>query len=416
MKTGSEKKIKLFALVLTHHRLWGSVLLPYIIQIVNNRSYYKLAECLSPFPNIDTLGTLTSEEREVVKIINEYTDRNLFRLFSKDSNVKEFLEKVTSDKLDKFIRPYIERRIYKCFTISRDENIPVYFQRSKADMLHSEDRLFLSEHNAVPVFRFTRNEELSTYNLSLETGGKLIDMIRNSIDILCMSPCLIREDHRILFVSDVDGSKLKPFLSKENIVIPKKTELKYFSGFVLNAVNNFKVEGTGFEIIEFIPEKEAVLELETGLRGSPVLTLKYNYHGNKIFANDLSTSFTTFEKKGDNFIFRKYHRDFDWEKQRRDTLGGLGYFSDDDINFSPVSVSSKQKDELYTFIENVNRNYTEIIDSGFVLTSRLDLNYNLRSVSIEISSKVINDWFDLRAIVKIGEWEFPFNRFRKKYP
>ena len=86
----------------------------------------------------------------------------------------------------------------------------------------------LNDENAEPVFRFTRDQEQSTYNLSLETGGKLIDMKKSSIDILCMSPCLIREDHRILFVSDVDGSKLKPFLSKEFIQIPKKTEVKVF--------------------------------------------------------------------------------------------------------------------------------------------------------------------------------------------
>ena len=401
-----------FALILTHHRLWGSVLLPYIIQNETNRRYYKLSECLSPFPNVDTLGTLTPEEREVVKIINEYTDRNLFKLFSRDSTVKEFLEKVTPDKLEKFIRPYIERRIYKCLTISRDENIPVYFQRERMDTLHSEDRLYLSGDNAVPVFRFIRNEEQSTYNLSLETGGKLIDMIRSSIDILCMSPCLIREEHRVLFVSDVDGSKLKPFLSKENILIPKKTELKYFGGFVLNAVNNFKVEGTGFKIIEFTSEKEAILELETGLKGNPVLILKYNYQGNIIFTNERSNSFTMFEKKEENFIFRKYHRDFDWEKQCRNTLGELGFFSDDDINFFPVSTNSKRKDDLYAMIEIVNRNYSDIIESGFVLTSRLDMNYNLRSVNIEMSSHVVNDWFDLRATVKIGDWEIPFIRFK----
>ena len=347
MKTGSEKKLKVFVLVLTYQRLWGTVLLPYIIQNEPNRSYYKLSECLSPYPNTDTLGTLTSEERELVKIINEYTDRNLFKLFSRDSNVKEFREKVTSDKLEKFIRPYIERRIYKCFTIARDEKIPVYFQRTRIETLHPEDLLYLSSENALPVFSFNKNEEQTTYNLSIETGGKILDMIRSSIDILCMSPCLIREENRILFVSDVDGSKLKPFLTKENILIPKKTEMKYFGGFVLNAVNNYKVDATGFEIIEFTPEKEAILELETGLKGSPVLILKYNYNGNIIYSSELSNSFTSFEKKGENFIFMKYHRDFDWEKQCRDTLGELGFFSDDDINFFPVSSDINHKDELY---------------------------------------------------------------------
>ena len=266
---------------------------------------------------------------------------------------------------------------------SRDENIPVYYQKTKSAALHSEDLLHLNEENAEPVFRFTRDDEQSTYNLSLETGGKLIDMKKSSIDILCMSPCLIREDHRILFVSDVDGSKLKPFLTKENIQIPKKTELKYFGSFVLNAVNNFKVEGKGFEIIEFTPEKEACLQLETGLKGSPVLILKYNYQGNRIFANEPQQSFTIFENKDDKFIFRKYHRDLEWENQCRIRLEELGFFSDDDINFFPVSSEKKGENELYTMIETVNRNYSEIIDAGFVLTSRLDMNYNFKPVSIE---------------------------------
>jgi len=359
------------------------------------------------------MGTLSSEEREVVKIINEYTDRNLFKLFSRETNVKVFREKTTSDKLDNFIRPFIEKRIYKSLTIARDENIPVYYQKTKAAALHSEDLLYLSEESAEPVFRFRKEEEHTTYNLNLEVGGKLVDLKQISIDILCMSPCLIREDHRILFVPEVDGSKLKPFLSKEYILIPKKTEFKYFGGFILNAVNNYKVDNSGFDIQEITPEKKALLELDTGLKGYPVIILKYNYQGNVIYANDSSISFTSLEKKDENYTFRKYFRDFNWEKSCRDTLGELGLFSDDEINFFPATSDNKKKDELYSIIETVNRNYSEITESGFIITSRLNQNYNLRSVNIEINSKVENDWFDLRATVKIGEWEIPFNRFKK---
>ena len=77
-------------------------------------------------------------------------------LFSRDKTVKEFLEKITPEKLEKFIRPYIERRLYKCFTIARDENIPLYFQKTKTGTLHPEDQLHVSEDNAEPVFRFVR--------------------------------------------------------------------------------------------------------------------------------------------------------------------------------------------------------------------------------------------------------------------
>jgi len=407
------KKRKLFTLILTTNRQWGSILVPYIIIDESNRGYYKLSECLSPFPNIDTLGTLTAEERELVKIINEYSDRNLFKLFSKDNTVKDFIEKVTPEKIEKFIRPYIERRIYKCLSISRDENILVCYQKKRAGSIHSEDRLVLSEEPALPVFRFIREEEHTTYNLSLDAGGKKLDMKKCRIELLCMSPCLIREDNRIFFVSDVDGSKIKPFLTNENIIIPKKTEAKYFSTFILNAINNFKVEGSGFTISQINPSKEAVIDIETGLKGTPVLILKYNYLGNKIFANESQVNFTILEKNVEYFAFSKYKRDFDWEKKCRTSLEELGFFSDDDIHFVPLTSGSKNKDDLYSLIEIVNRSYHDFIESGFKISSRLYHNYNLRPVTIEISSQIENDWFDLKAIVRIGELEIPFIRFKK---
>jgi len=405
--------MKLFALILTNHRLWGSILLPYIIQNEINRRYYKLSECLTPFPNTDTLGTIGSEERDIVKIINEYSDRNLFTLFSKDKSVKEFLENVTPEKIEKFIRPFIERRINKCLTISRDENIPVYYQKKKSATLHSGDQLYLSGENAEPVFRFIRDEEQTTYSLSLETGGKFIDLRNSSLEILCISPCVIRDEYRVFFVSKIDGSKLKPFLTKVSIVIPKKTELKYFGGFILNTINNFKVEGTGFELVEYSPEKKVILELETGLNGLPVMILQYKYGDFKIYANDLSITFTSFEGKNDDFIFRKFHRDFNWEKGCRTRLGELGFFSDDDINFFPVSSDISRKPDIYSFLEIINSIYPEIIDSGLVVISKLNVNYNLKPVNIEMSSQILNDWFDLKAIVKISEWEIPFQRFKR---
>lgn len=411
--TVAERNIRIFALVLTQHRLWGSLLLPYLIQKETGRTYFKLTECLFPFPETENMEMLGAEERDVVNLINEYTDRNLYRVYSKDRSVKEFLVNTDAEKIKKLIRPYIERRLYKCFLIARDESIPVYYQKTKSETLHAEDRLLLNDENAEPVFKFTRASEQTTYNLSLETGGKPIDLNRNSIDILCMSPCLIREGRRILFVSDVDGAKLRPFLSREFIQVPRNTELKYFGSFVLNAVNKYKVEGTGFEIIESEPEKKACLQVETGIKGLPVLILTYNYQGNNISANESLRAFTIFEHKNEKFLFRKYLRDPAWEKECRVKLEEMSFFSDDDINFFPVSRGKAGNNDLYAMIEAINLNFQEITDAGFILTSRLDLNFNFRPVTIELSSMLINDWFDLKAVVRIGQWEIPFTSFRK---
>lgn len=412
-KHGKGTNKRLFALILNHHRIWGSILLPYILTKESNRTYYRLSECLSPFPNADTLTTLAPEEIETVRIINEYNDRNLYKIFSKEKNVKEFQEKVTSEKIEKFIRPYIERRINKALILSRDESIPVYYQKTKTGSLHYEDSLFLSGEKTVPIFRFDRNIDESSYNLSLETNGDKIQLFNKNIEILCINPCVIRESQSILFVSDIEGSKLKPFLKKEKIVIPKKTESRYFKSFVLNTINTFQVEGNGFEIKECVPEKAAIVELDQGLKGTPHLVLTYDYQGFEVYSNDSTPGFTVFEDKGDNFLYKKYYRDYTWEKSCRDFLGELGFFSEDEICFSPLS-SEKQKDkELYLLIENVNRNWNELRDSGFIVKSNLSTLYNLQPISLEISSALENDWFDISANVMIGDYKIPFSALRK---
>ena len=404
----------MFALIITHHRIWGQIFQPYIIVKEVNKNYYKLAECLSPYQSEETISYLTHDEIELVRIINEYSDRNLYKFFSKDKSVKEFLQNITPEKIEKFIRPYIESRLFKCFIIARDEGIPCYLQRTKLNTLHGEDQLNLISEAAKPVFRFDRNSEGITYNLKVECEGMTIELLNNSIDILSITPCLIRSSEKIFFISDIDGQKLKPFLTKESVLIPKKSEIKYFEGFVLNAINNFKVEGTGFEIIKPPAVKEAFLSLEVGLKGSPELILCYKYSNNIITPDEPLISFTRFDKSQNNFIFRKYIRDLIWEKKCRDTLEDLGFYSDDDIHFSPPYEGKNSYEELYTMLEAVNRNYAEIIESGFILEAvKLEKNYNLKPVNIEISNRVVDDWFDLMAVIKIGEWDIPFTRFKQ---
>jgi hypothetical protein len=414
LDTQENKKKGLFALIVTQHRLWGTVLSPYIIAKDINKSYYRLSEALSPFPSSDTMELLAPEERDTVNILNEYSERNLFRIFSKEKTVKEFVEKVTAEKIAGFIRPYIESRIYKCLTIARDEAVPVFLQKARISTIHSEDRLLLNAEQARPVFRFDRDETASTYSLSLESAGKVIKLKNSSIDIICSSPCLIRESNNIFFISDIDGAKLRPFLTKDFVSIPKKSEVKYFSSFVLNAVNNFKVEGTGFSVSEIAPVKKAILTLTTGLSGSPVLLLEFSYSGQKVFSDDTEYSFTVLNSENDNFTFTKFRRDFGWEDECTRILGELGFFSDDNRNYQPGEMPGSIQEDTYITVETINRTWSDLKAAGFELSSSLrTVNYNLQPVALTINHRLEGDWFDLKAVVTIGAFQIPFIKLRK---
>jgi len=49
LPNGREKDT--FAIILTQHRTWGSVLAPIMLERMPGRDYFSIAEALSPFPN-----------------------------------------------------------------------------------------------------------------------------------------------------------------------------------------------------------------------------------------------------------------------------------------------------------------------------------------------------------------------------
>jgi len=411
---GFRERERLFALILTQHRRWGTILIPYILERPPGRDYYNLAEALSPFPDTVTLSGLDNEEKEAVRLLNEYSDRNLFKLFSKHRNVRDFIDNVTDKDFDKIIKPYIESRIHHCLHIALIDEIPLFLQKTRITTLHPEDRLTVSTDIASPVFRFNRTPAGSRYSLMVESAGKPLDLRQPSVEILSNKPCVIRAGHSIHFVSDIEGAKLKPFLSRENISIPRDTEEKYFSTFVLSVINTHKVTGTGFTLEQSEPGKQALLTVENNLAGIPVAILKFRYDDTEVFFPDEMKHFTVFSNESGNFIFRRKERDTCWEKRCLQALDDAGLFTEDGISFVTPGAREDNGSAFYDLIEAVAYNRKKIEDTGMVIrTGSLDRPYSLDPVEIRLSHQLINDWFDLKAVVQIGAFTIPFTRFRR---
>ena len=411
---GIKEHSKLFALILTQHRRWGTVLLPYMLERMPGREYYSPAEALSPFPNSVTLSELTNEEREAVRLVNEYSDRNLYKLFSKHKNVKEFIDNVTDHVFEVLIKPYIERRIIQCLRIADNEEIHLFLQKAGVVTLHPEDTLKVIPVDAKPVFRFDRGNEETSYRLLIESAGRPLDLRRSAIEILANKPCVIRADHSIHFVAEIEGTKLKPFLTREKIIIPSATEERYFSTFVLQMINAHKVTGTGFTIEHSDPEKHVFLTVERNITGVPSVMLKFRYDKKDLFIPDDVTHFTSFSNEDGRFVFSRNERDTAWEKRCKDALEEAGFFTEDGITFLTPGAREDNGSALYDLIEAVSYNRRKLEDAGFIIrTGSLDKPYCLDPLEITLSHNMVNDWFDLKAVVEIGSFTIPFTRFRR---
>jgi len=409
------KKIsdRVFVLILGKHRLWGSIFLPWFIEKEEGNDYYSPVECLSPYASPDSLNELTELQIELIQLINSYTDRHLFRLFSRERTVVEFTEKISEERFEKHIKPYIERKLIKCFDIIRRSSVPVYRQKTGTSNLHEDDLMHIGVNDMQPLFTFEKGEELSTYSLELFKNEKKVDLRNDNIEIISNYPCLLRHDDELSLVRGLEGSKLTPFLKKDKIIIPASHTKKYFSSFVKNIINNYEVVPAGFDILTVQPAKSAILVFEKNIRNIPALILRFRYEEEEIYYSSTLNSFTLFMEDND-YTFKKIYRDKVWEEYYINILNELGFYSEDNINFTVTSRTGERHEELYSLIEWINESYDELISKGFRLErGSLDKKYNLRPFELEIDYEVINDWFDLKAAVKINGREIPFTRFRE---
>ena len=79
-----------FAVGLTEHRLWGFIFMPFLLKKTGEQGFFSAVQTVFPTPNDSVFASLGEEEKKIVRLIDEYNDQSLFKLFSKHKNVKEF--------------------------------------------------------------------------------------------------------------------------------------------------------------------------------------------------------------------------------------------------------------------------------------------------------------------------------------
>jgi len=409
------EKVAGFTVILTNHRKWGLILQPYTYEKEAGKRFVTIRESLSPYPVAEVLGRLTHDEREIVKLINDYSEKNLYRLFSKDTSVKKFIENLPAEKTERIIRPYIEAKMYKVLSIIRDEGIPLLHQKIRTTNFHVDDLITVTQGEAEGIFRFSRTDNGTRYTLSVVHGENEIRLFNSGADVLINSPCVIRHLNRIVFIEALDSAKLKPFFAREYLTIPASAEEKYFNTFVTNAINNFRYEAKGFDVVIDEPVRVPHLTLEITIRGFPALVLAYDYSGREIYRNDTRESFTQFCNDNGKYKISRLFRNREWEKSCRMTLEDNGFFSEDDIHYTVFrgnEVSST--DDLMSLIEALNRSYNELTQAGFVIRQgSLDRKYHLGPVEIKAGYTIENDWFDLKAEVTLGNFTIAFTRLKR---
>ncbi|HEX2394989.1 MAG TPA: DEAD/DEAH box helicase, partial [Bacteroidales bacterium] len=405
-----------FALTLTNHRILGPLFNPVIITQSQNREYYSVSDRLS-LANLKQYElNLQPEEIKLIRIVEEYSDTQLLKVFSKKkTSAQDFLATIDEPVFEMQVRPYIEKRLLRCIELLSGTEIPVY-SKKQHNNIYETDRLLLQEDIANVVFNFIRDPEGIKYFLTIRYNEEDISLTGKNGYVLINDPCCLVLQNRIFQFDDIDGKKLLPFFKKKAINIKKETEKKFLESFAISIIQKYKVNASGITITDLHLRPKPVLALETSLSGLPVLMLKFRYGDNNEYyagrKSDLLVSLT----ESDNLVeFRRLNRDPLFENQVISSLLEMGLANVDSSSFVPLRLKKAENILItYELVNWLNFNAAILRKAGIeVIQPNPAHSYYLEKVELKIKvSENKNDWFDIYAVVIFDTFEIPFIKFR----
>lgn len=401
-----------FIIALTEHRAVGSIFVPLLIE--QERNYFTVLKTVKLRDYKSGEVILDESELELLKLIENYSDEMLVKKFTRKTDKVNLLQNLDADLFQNHISPYIEKYIYRCILLLMKGQTRLFYKQVKYAHLYDEDEIRVNLSFSESIFYFNRDETGTKYKLRISHEGKTIDLLRKNIRMISTIPCSFVLQNRLFVFEQLSGKRITPFLTKEVVSIPPQVEDKYYQTFILNTIKESEVEAIGFEIRMSYPSRKTIISLEQDLSLQPVLSIKFRYDDTFYQADSPSATAVNFEKKNGNYLFNKFMRERSWEDAQLNLLKGLGLKFKNGF-WNPEENRVQTNEDNYFRPVNWLTNNKEALDAeGFLIVqSKLTKKYYLGKKELDIQVKSHEDWFDIMAIVKFGDYHIPFIRLRR---
>lgn len=403
-----------FVVTLTRHRSYGYLLLPFYAVQVPGEPFMRLHRRVRQHDLGDTEMLLSPEQSRIIRVAERYSDETLVRRFCPGKTAGEMPQILAKEESRKKIQTYIEGVFAELLDVLKSCGVKVYLKREKYTNLYDEDLVTLHWKDTGTIFNFERLEDETRYYLTLRIGTEQLSLAGRNIEVLVNDPCRIYYQNAIYFFNDISASKLLPFREKAFISIPGKLEERYFETFILQAVRCQEIRYSGFEVRETTPQKAAELILSKDVHDKPLFVVRFTYGGQVLKLKKGERRAAILRKTGDQFVFEAFSRDEQWESAVLTHLHSKGLCGNGDGMLPEEIISGGHEATLFACIEWLAANRTELEIPGLaVSTGGLSDSYWLGGHTLQIAAHNRIDWFDLEMTVAIGEWKFPFVRFKR---
>ncbi len=427
MKVSADKPFKI-VYALFDHEFLGILFESFAIQIDEKGRLSYAYQNISSQNASEFASELDEVDFELIRLMDSMQQDAIVKKFNtKSVKPKEFLRKVFQDAQHQGSNKETQKLIEHRLELTRSK-ILRKLQGKRLFEMGNDGNPIWKEIEVLPekasvLFHFRRNEENTHYFPTIKYGGQKLEWQYRGSYLLCKEPAWMVVDHKLYsFEKDVDGKKLMPFLNKRFIVIPRKMEESYYQKFITQLVAAFDVYAIGFEIkVERCrPVPQLFL---SDLPGNPhqdmfgkrinseeeekmVFDLRFKYGNYAYRADQQVHANVVLEKEGEDYTFFKVMRDQALESAIGDLLKSRGLL----VRTGRVAMQKRAAyDWIISHKPELDEEGIEIVQSQNESGRRYFIGKT--DISIRINEKI--DWFDVEAVVRFGEYEIPFVKFRK---
>ncbi|BDD02532.1 DEAD/DEAH box helicase [Aureibacter tunicatorum] len=414
MKVSTSDPFKIIYSLFEHEYL-GYLIESFVVQLDQtgkltlthqNISFQNAKEFSSALDEIDykLIKLMDSMQQEVV----------IHKFYNKHISVTDFFQKIYSnpkfEETKANIVEYLEGKRSQVLEILQKSGKDLYEMGNDGEP--AQHHINIQKEKASVLFHFRRNDDNTHYFPTIKHGDNKVEFQYKGAFLICNTPAwMICSGKLYSFKKNVDGKKIKPFLNKKFIAIPKAIEEKYYNNFVANLIADYDVYAKGFDIVTerekpvpYIYFLDIVDEGDENKKAGFELYFKYGSHLFKYTAVQKSISVEV-NKDGDNYTFVRVKRDSSYEQFILNILKINGVDLIDEHQYD----IGQAMDLLNGLKEVIENNGIQISQSN----TKKEIKYFLGKPSIEIKINENIDWFDIEAVIMFGSYQISFKELRK---
>lgn len=404
-----------FSVLLQENKKLGYLLYPYHLRSTE-KDYLVVSDRLS-LANLNYYRQkLTDNQVKIIELVEEYSDRQLAKRFTnKKVNPRDFVKSLDDEYIGRFVRPFIERQMAKCIALMAEDGIKLFCREGK-NIVYLTDMVEVEPESAEIVFNFRKLMGETHYFQTIRHKNQIINLTNNGGKIITNDPCWLQLGDRLYrFTEKVDGKKLSIFFKKDFIPVPHRLEENYYSTFVKKCIQSFPVHAEGFEILDIVPNIHPFLTFEHDFEGLPGLHLTFKYEEQWVNPAESKQMYVFDKKENGNYRFGVLRRNADFENSIHQILTELGLKK---IRENKYLISSggqtNQISDKYHLLSWLNNNSKTLAEKGIRVDNEIsDANYFTGEISMQIKHEEKNDWFDVYAVAKFGDFKIPVIKLRK---